>query len=108
MRVRAQHPPFTATPASRWLAVFCALSVWMLGLLAASPQLHAALHNDADQADHTCAVTLFNHGVDTALVGDDLVSAPALFAAGECVLPPALPVAAPHHRLPPGCGPPLS
>ena len=80
----------------------------MLGLLAASPQLHAALHSDADQQEHTCAVTLFNHGVETATICSGLASAPVLFPIGEWALPPALPGAAPHHRLPPGCGPPLS
>jgi hypothetical protein len=90
------------------MAVFCALAVWMLGLLAVSPQLHAALHGDADQADHTCAVTLFSHGVETATVDAGPASAPGLFLIGKCALAPALPVAAPHYRLPPGCGPPLS
>ena len=78
------------------------------GLLAASPQLHAALHSDADHQDHTCAVTLFSHGVETAAIGTGLSAAPALFPIGECALAPALPVAAPQHRLPPGCGPPLN
>jgi hypothetical protein len=35
--------------------------LWVLAL-AASPQLHEALHHDADEPDHDCAVTLFLHG----------------------------------------------
>jgi hypothetical protein len=95
-------------PATRWVAVCCALAVWMLGLLAASPQLHAALHSEASHQDHTCAVTLFSHGVETAAVDTCLASAPVLFPTGESLAQPALPVTVPHDRLPPGRGPPLS
>jgi hypothetical protein len=103
----AKPSPAAAAPAFRWVAVFCALAVWMLGLLAVSPQLHAALHGEADQPDHTCAVTLFSHGVETASVGPGLIVAPALFPFGECAPPPALLVVASPDRLPPGRGPPL-
>ena len=57
------------TPPLRSVAWACALLVWVLGLLAASPELHAALHGDADQGDHECAVTLFSHGTETAAPG---------------------------------------
>lgn len=90
------------------MAVFCALAVWMLGALAVSPQLHAALHHDADQSDHTCAVTLFSHGVETAAIGPGLSFAPSLLPIGDCGPVPELALAAAPHRLPPGCGPPLS
>lgn len=95
-------------PVLRGLAVFCALAVWMLGLLAASPQLHAALHTDADQTDHSCAVTLFSHGCDDGLGAVCLACAPILFVTCEKTVQPALPVADVLHRLPPGRGPPLS
>jgi len=95
-------------PALRALAVFCALTVWMMGLLAASPQLHAALHSDADQSDHSCAVTLFSHGCDGGLGSVCLACAPILFVACENAVQPVLPVADVPYRLPPGRGPPLS
>jgi hypothetical protein len=102
----AKHriPP---APRFRWAAGFCALLVLALGLLAISPQLHAALHGDANHQDHACAVTLFSHGVETAASGNCLASTPALFPAGPCAIQPALPVAEVPCRLPPGCGPPL-
>ncbi len=50
----------------RWVAGACALLVWVLGLLATSPDLHAALHADADHADHECAITLFSHGAENS------------------------------------------
>ena len=81
--------------------------VWALGLLAASPQLHAALHSDAQHVEHTCAITLFSHGVDEVSGCGELVAAPALFPAGECVVQAAVEVADSEYRLPPGCGPPL-
>ena len=94
-------------PAFRWPAVFCALVVWGLGLLAINPQLHAALHGDANNQDHTCAVTLFGHGVEKTAGGTEIVSAPVLFPAGQCSIQPALPVAGVCYQLPPACGPPL-
>jgi hypothetical protein len=93
-------------PAFRWVAVFCALTVWVLGLAAASPQLHAALHPDADHTDHTCAVTLFSHGFEDGTGSTFPVCAPALFVEYKSTVQPASPVADVLHRLPPGRGPP--
>ncbi len=94
-------------PAFRWTALFCALAVWGLGLLAASPQLHASLHHDAGQADHECVVTLFSHGVnpDTGVLTN--LGAPQLSVAAHYPLAPARPASDAHLRLPPACGPPL-
>jgi len=94
--------------ASRLAILFCALGIWVMGVLAASPQLHAALHADVDQADHTCAVTLFGHGCDDGLGAVFLASAPVLFVACDHTIQPLLAAAEVPHRLPPGCGPPLS
>ncbi len=88
--------------------MFCALSVWLLGLLAASPQLHAALHADADHTDHSCAVTLFSHGCENSLGAISLDCAPILFVAYETPANPGLSHPAITDRLPPGRGPPLS
>ena len=78
-----------------------------LGLLAASPQLHAALHPDADHEDHSCAITLFSHGVDdgaapAVVVLDPSVRLEALVAPSASRL-----VTAPNHWLPPGRAPPV-
>lgn len=95
------------TPALQWTAAFCALAVWVLGLLAANPQLHRTLHGDANHQDHSCAVTLFSHGVEQATGSSQAVCAPVLFPAGDCTVQPALPVAGGDNRFPPGRGPPL-
>ena len=43
--------------------------VLLLDAMAACPQLHELIHNDAGSAEHQCAVTLFAHGqVDSAAV----------------------------------------
>lgn len=46
----------------RFVGVWLALSIFALGLLAVSPRAHAAVHPDADQRDHACAVTLAAQG----------------------------------------------
>jgi len=107
MRRHAASLRTGTSPVKRWTAVLCALAVWMLGLLAVSPQLHTSLHSDADHVDHVCAVTLFSHGVESAVGITCVANAPVLFPAGQCLVQPALPVAGSHYRLPPGCGPPL-
>jgi hypothetical protein len=107
MRAHAASLRTVPVPAFRWTAVICALAVWMMGLLAVSPQLHTALHSEASHLDHTCAVTLFSHGVENAVGSACVAGAPVLFSVGQCLVQPALPVAEAHHRLPPGCGPPL-
>lgn len=94
-------------PAFRWAAAICALAIWGLGLLAVSPQLHAALHHEADHVDHECAVTLFSHGVDPAPGILTNLGAPQETIATLCPVAPALPATDSHFRLPPACGPPL-
>ncbi|MGC3990440.1 MAG: hypothetical protein QM796_12310 [Chthoniobacteraceae bacterium] len=42
-------------------AVVCA-GLFIISLLAASPQLHERLHHDADHHDHECAVTMVLDG----------------------------------------------
>jgi hypothetical protein len=36
--------------------------VLLLNAMAAAPALHELIHKDADNASHSCAVTLFAHG----------------------------------------------
>jgi hypothetical protein len=94
-------------PASRWVAAFCALAVWLLGVFAASSELHGALHADADHAGHTCAITLFSEGIENPTDCAIVAVAPALFPAGDACAPQAAPLTKTEDRLPPGRGPPL-
>ncbi|MDI1335873.1 MAG: hypothetical protein PSU94_06780 [Lacunisphaera sp.] len=89
------------------MAAVCAALVWLLGLLAVSPPLHASLHSETNHQDHTCAVTLFGHGVDHSNGLTELASAPVLFPAGECICPEAVPAGESCFLQPPTCGPPL-
>ena len=94
-------------PALRWAAVFCALTVWVLGLLAISPQLHATLHGDSDQQGHTCAITLFNHSVDDGTAQTLVVIGPLVRLEDAVVQPMDPTVLAPRYRLLPGHAPPV-
>jgi hypothetical protein len=71
MSRRSEHPLFRIT------ALVAALCVFALTIFAASPELHAGLHvpsagsdhaMPADEAAHTCAVTLFAQGITGLLV----------------------------------------
>lgn len=112
MSARSSHPLFRAT------ALVAALCVLALGLFAASPGWHAGLHDHADQAEHpavpvdqaghTCAVTLFAHGVIALLVfcllmlGRPLAAGVMWRAVDEII--PSLP----RYRLVPSHAPPLA
>lgn len=112
MSDRSTRPHFRFTAL---LAVFCVLA---LGIFAASPDLHAWVHQtDAshashavpvDDADHVCAVTLFANGVLALaifclflllapLARDSVVRALDEIAAAE-----------PRYRLLPAQGPPAA
>jgi hypothetical protein len=91
----------------RGVAAVCALTVWLLGLFAASSQLHVSVHADAGHAGHSCAITLFSHGLEDSLGCADLVVTPALFPAGEIAPVAIAPLSEMSDRLPPGRGPPL-
>lgn len=99
--------PRTAVPLlHRLIAVGGIVLVLLLAVLAASPQLHAWLHGDAGEADHECAVTLFQHGAD-AVVEVLAVAATAWTVVALVVVPPTAPDL--HQRrywLPPGNAPP--
>jgi hypothetical protein len=93
--------------AFRGVAVFCAVLVWLLTLLSGSPQLHAALHGDAAQAEHVCAVTLFSQGTEIPALLILLAAAPVLVVLAT--LAPSEPWRAesPQDWLLPGRGPPV-
>ena len=95
-------------PALRWVALASALMVWALGLLAASPQLHAAMHKDAVQDEHVCAVTLFSQGVESTTPPTVFTVAPLVLLVDSTVPVDICPAAAARYRLLPGRGPPAS
>jgi hypothetical protein len=94
-------------PASGWVAAFCALSVWLLGVFAVSSELHGDLHTEAGHAEHTCAITLFSETLEDPTGAADIAVAPAFFPAGATGTPWAAPLTETADRLPPGRGPPL-
>jgi hypothetical protein len=108
MRRVPSAPGLRSRPLVRWTAAGCALLVWALGLLAASPELHEKLHADAGRADHACAVTIFHQGVE-----DTGAAAPPLVVVWRVVervaaLPSALRLTETGGLLPPSCGPPTA
>ncbi|MDD2764565.1 MAG: hypothetical protein PHE83_11385 [Opitutaceae bacterium] len=82
-----------------------ALVLW-LGVLAASPALHAWLHGHAGESDHACAVALYQHGVVSAAADMLLAVTAPLFLAQAAPAPAPLHLASPRYRLPPGHAPP--
>jgi hypothetical protein len=80
--------------------------VWVLGLLAANPQLHLSLHDDAGHADHICAVTLFSHGADNPEAAAVFIVEPTIALIARLVPADPLRVESPEDWLQPGRGPP--
>ncbi|MGA7275946.1 MAG: hypothetical protein WBX14_13950 [Candidatus Udaeobacter sp.] len=56
------------------ICVFAAF-LWALAL-SASPQLHQRVHNDANRAEHNCAVTMITSGSYDHAVQSSLADAP--------------------------------
>lgn len=83
------------------------MQVWVLGMLAASPELHAWVHHDAEQSGHTCAVTLFSHGLDNPTLGAALRLAPCLIIVAEVAPTEPQRVESAKDWQLPGRGPPV-
>jgi hypothetical protein len=64
-------------PGKPALAVLLIGLVLLLNAMATTPALHALVHNDAAQAGHQCAVTLFAQGKIDAVAPVVFVSVPA-------------------------------
>ncbi len=81
------------------------LVVFLQLAMGAWQPLHKYFHQDADQAGHECAVTLFTHGqVDASAVDVPLVLPAAII---EISAPAPLSFVSPIiPKLPPGRGPP--
>lgn len=113
MSRRPEHPLTRAT------ALVAALCVLMLAVFAASPTLHAGLHeHDATaahdhaapvgEAGHSCAVTLFAQGALALLVFCLLILARPAVAGLILRATDELVVAQPRYRLVPSHAPPAA
>jgi len=80
--------------------------VLLLNGMAAAPALHRAIHHDADNSGHDCAITMFAHGnVEPATCGVSVV-APAMAIKTAPLLEFSV-FSAAIENLPFGRGPPL-
>jgi len=52
--------------------------ILLLDAMAACPALHELIHNDADKADHQCAVTMFAQGKVDSATCEIIVSEPTV------------------------------
>ena len=111
-------PRRAAHPLSRATALVAALCVFLLTVFAASPTLHAGLHDEAahgdhhavpvGDAEHACAVTLFAQGATALLVFCLLVLARSSVAGLILRAPDEVAVASPRYRLVPSHAPPAA
>ena len=92
----------------RLLTGGCAALVLLLGCLAASPDLHARLHTGAGNANHACAIVLYEHGVPAPAAAFELPAVDEHFAATVVSPLVDLFLSAPRHLLQPGRGPPAA
>ena len=97
--LRSGRRPFRA------LAAGMTFLFLVLIAFAASPAFHQAIHTDANDAHHHCAITALTHGQVDVPIADIPTAAP-----NECIQPSS-PVAVSfpgttRELLPPGRGPP--
>lgn len=107
MSRRSEHPLTRAT------ALVAALCVLLLAVFAASPTLHAGLHEHGHDhgvpvgdAEHSCAVTLFAQGAMALLVFCLLILARPAVAGLTLRATDEVAVAQPRYRLVPSHAPP--
>jgi hypothetical protein len=106
MRVPCCRPRAAVPLLHRLIAVGGIALVLLLTVLAVSPRLHAWLHGQTGEADHECAVTLFQQGVMPTAVGIILAAAVLLFLSRIAALPAELHLVPPPNWLHPGRAPP--
>ena len=80
--------------------------VLLLNALAASPALHELIHKDAEQAGHSCVVTLFAHGQIDSASGDVPLAVPIASIEATPSIIFSVPSTA-IETLPPGRAPPV-
>ncbi|HZL45123.1 MAG TPA: hypothetical protein VFC28_02765 [Opitutaceae bacterium] len=90
----------------RLLAGGAAALVVLLAVLAASPALHGWLHGHAGDADHECAVTLFQHGIVAAAAAMAVAATVWALVASAAIIPIRPDLDRVRYRLPPGNAPP--
>lgn len=103
--------PDAVIPRLHWrlTALLAAGLVSLLGLMAASPELHAQAHCadcDPQPAEHVCAVTLFAHGAENPAEFAPLLSAPRRLVVAGLQVADTPPLRAVDVRLPSGRDPP--
>ncbi|MFI5355718.1 MAG: hypothetical protein ACHQ4G_00135 [Opitutales bacterium] len=107
----------------RLLATGCAALILLLGLMAASPTLHAWVHHHAEtagpedapnskhpapaEAEHGCVVVWFAHGVSLALDTAVLAALPATWHQRCAPVTDELLLTTPRYWLQPERGPPV-
>jgi hypothetical protein len=106
MMLTRRHRPSEPSALARVLAVTLAFSVFALGLLAVSPQAHAAIHPDAAKADHVCAVTIAAHGFCDTVPQAPVSQAPAVVEEISFVAPTHVVWSAPEYWHVPAQAPP--
>jgi hypothetical protein len=93
---------------ARLLTAFWAVAFLLVSILAASANLHQAIHHEDDHgSEHVCALTLIRDGLVEPLTLPELVSLPGIeltMPAPWC--PKASEPTAPPFRLPCAVGPP--
>jgi len=107
MKTSVRHQCFRLL-AQRIVAIGIVAAVLMLAVLAASPELHQLIHADAGHADHECAVTLFQHGVETASASLAAVAVMPILIGRAIAVPEALYLRASRHLLRLGRAPPVA
>jgi hypothetical protein len=74
--VRNSRAMKSSTAARAFVTTLVATAfLWTL-VLSASPHLHACVHSDANQIEHTCAVTFVRSGNYTHCAPSPVISAP--------------------------------
>jgi hypothetical protein len=87
------------------IAVLLIGLVLLLNAMSAAPALHVLIHQDADNATHSCVVTLFAHGQVESAACDVPVIRPATFVEAAPLVEFSFTSTA-IENLPPGRAPP--
>jgi hypothetical protein len=114
--IRATSTSASLPRSLRCVAALNAVAIWLLGVFAVSPELHAHLHDHAGhhgcdhaapgEPDHRCAVTLFQQGVENPISWECGDLRPRHFTVANLAPVDRLAPPAADLRLRPGRGPP--
>jgi len=87
------------------LAILLASLVFILGLMAVSPDAHHFVHSDSHESGHTCAVTLYNQGT-TLVTATFFTLQSQTYLVGNVVKPQSLFLKTSLYVIKPERGPP--